>query len=587
MLPVISFDEIAYETAHYHESRQVSIVAGISILYGVTVIVVLLRMISRRIQGLKLGWDDYTIALGTIITGSMCGIILQAVRLGLGKHILAAGKTKAIKVARLLYVFEVVYPVILNVATLALPLPLVWKLKLSPKKKLGVALLVRLNLFTSDVAICIVRTVVTRNITTSKVDFTWFQVENTVLAVTEVMIGIVCACIPTLRPVILRVRSSFSRPSKPSEPGESEWTVPFVMLFSKKSRPTSSSGQTALLGSGWYGDEKPEKNPSLPKDAKENIEKHRGHAEGEQAITTQSPTLNLSGNWKGSHSVSPVVPSACPSPLIIQRSHKSVRSSIKSMIGRNLVHSGYPDDAYCRLMEPRSRPCPQEPLPSLPPLVSPVATDRNMAFMTRMSGLSLDTSPAMLQQAVYGASHPPSPRSKQTSPTLIGNPTSAETTKYKNSTIRTPTTSLDTAVERSPDIPCGLRRPGQTLPTIPSSDNLPRSSQLTTSPTSRQGSKGRKAPRYVRSPLMDPENKIRQGSPRMVAIKTPTRGQSLKSSASLRNAGWEGAKPPMPGGGVAEKQVRYHDDVKRPVRAMTKMVNDKPLPEPPPWWEEG
>ena len=66
MLPVITAKEIEYEITRAHENRQASMLATVSLLYGITVVFVALRIISRKIQGLGIGRDDYLIVVATV-----------------------------------------------------------------------------------------------------------------------------------------------------------------------------------------------------------------------------------------------------------------------------------------------------------------------------------------------------------------------------------------------------------------------------------------------------------------------------------------------------------------------------------------
>ena len=72
------------------------------------------------------------------------------------------------------------------------------------------------------------------------------------LGLVEPTIAIICACVPTLRPIFRKCRSGFPSirtPSRRSSPthgtGASAWTVPFVMLFSGKLSTAKGSSWTS------------------------------------------------------------------------------------------------------------------------------------------------------------------------------------------------------------------------------------------------------------------------------------------------------------------------------------------------------
>ncbi|KAJ5721628.1 uncharacterized protein N7483_009562 [Penicillium malachiteum] len=76
-----------YSQAYLHESRQ-SIVAGVAIFYIVIQTITLaLRQLSKYVGGLRLGWDDFLIALGFVLCVTVAACSLDDVyKGGVGLH---------------------------------------------------------------------------------------------------------------------------------------------------------------------------------------------------------------------------------------------------------------------------------------------------------------------------------------------------------------------------------------------------------------------------------------------------------------------------------------------------------------------
>ncbi|KAI9710159.1 MAG: hypothetical protein M1820_002961 [Bogoriella megaspora] len=54
---------------------------------GITCIAIVLRLLARKVQKLALGWDDYTIILGAILTIVTAGVWAWGVERGIGRHL--------------------------------------------------------------------------------------------------------------------------------------------------------------------------------------------------------------------------------------------------------------------------------------------------------------------------------------------------------------------------------------------------------------------------------------------------------------------------------------------------------------------
>ncbi len=305
---------------------------GTGFLLGTSVLAVALRLLSRRIQGLRLAWNDYTIVFALVTAVAMCAMSFYGIAWGMGRHVITVGLVNGEKVAQSFYITEVLFPVtnsavkisilllynaifsgvrnssftialrtigalwlllavmgtvcmvfqcwpiplawtsdhtmqcldlekmiysltifsvFLNAATLILPLPLVWKLHLPHKRKLGVILLFILG--GADLVVSIIRTLETKTIDATKADVTWIQCESTMLGLLEPCIAIVCACIPTQRPIFKKFFDCLPSVSQsrtpPPQMGQSAWTVPFLMLLTSRGSTWESSSSSGLTKS--------------------------------------------------------------------------------------------------------------------------------------------------------------------------------------------------------------------------------------------------------------------------------------------------------------------------------------------------
>lgn len=66
VLPVLTNQELEYEIAHINESLKISLTIGTGALLGVSILSVGLRLLARRIQGLRLSWNDCTIIFALV-----------------------------------------------------------------------------------------------------------------------------------------------------------------------------------------------------------------------------------------------------------------------------------------------------------------------------------------------------------------------------------------------------------------------------------------------------------------------------------------------------------------------------------------
>ncbi|KAF5003129.1 hypothetical protein FDECE_10320 [Fusarium decemcellulare] len=98
--------------------------------------------------------------------------------------------------------------IVSDVAILILPLPVVWKLNFPRTQKILLSGIFGLGFFT--VAVSILRMQWLK----PQPDMTWWNVTAASWSLAELTSAITCACLPTLKPLIVRVKPLLSRPSK-------------------------------------------------------------------------------------------------------------------------------------------------------------------------------------------------------------------------------------------------------------------------------------------------------------------------------------------------------------------------------------
>ena len=65
-LPTVSVNEFQSQLANVNANKQPQMVIASSVFIALSTIAVILRIWSRRIQALRLGWDDYLIVLSLV-----------------------------------------------------------------------------------------------------------------------------------------------------------------------------------------------------------------------------------------------------------------------------------------------------------------------------------------------------------------------------------------------------------------------------------------------------------------------------------------------------------------------------------------
>ncbi|CAO1606195.1 hypothetical protein XANCAGTX0491_009696 [Xanthoria calcicola] len=105
--------------------------------------------------------------------------------------------------------------IVIDFGIICLPIPLVWKLKLSTERKIGLTGVFLLGFFASIISIVRVHT----NASLQIQDPTWNYMMVMIWSTVEGNVGVVCACCPVLAPVVRRCfgRSARSTPKASKE----------------------------------------------------------------------------------------------------------------------------------------------------------------------------------------------------------------------------------------------------------------------------------------------------------------------------------------------------------------------------------
>lgn len=72
-LPPLSIQEIYCEYVHRHQNKKAPMAAETGVLLFLSLTAVGLRFWSRKIQGIKCGWSDWTILFALVSTTVMVG----------------------------------------------------------------------------------------------------------------------------------------------------------------------------------------------------------------------------------------------------------------------------------------------------------------------------------------------------------------------------------------------------------------------------------------------------------------------------------------------------------------------------------
>ncbi|KAK2765873.1 hypothetical protein FQN53_006771 [Emmonsiellopsis sp. PD_33] len=244
-----------------HTPSNNAIVIAMFVLATVSVV---LRFIARtRVQNVQLKADDWLIAAALVSSSCNLASTIIGGYHGLGKHVWSVPIPEVVTVSKLLFIYVLVYVACIlliklsilmfyrrifgtnwtippsyywtqyenpaggvcvfdlypfyignaavNVVTdgliLMVPIPLVWKLQMRTTKKLMVSGLFLLGgLFLVSNSVCVASIIRIHYMTylSKSPDFTWIMGDVFIWSSVEPSIGIVCACLPTLQPLLHR-----------------------------------------------------------------------------------------------------------------------------------------------------------------------------------------------------------------------------------------------------------------------------------------------------------------------------------------------------------------------------------------------
>ncbi|KAL8824702.1 MAG: hypothetical protein Q9170_008072 [Blastenia crenularia] len=255
-------------------NRSAHVIGAAVVLLILPTVAVTLRLLSRWMSRAGFWVDDYVIVLAMVISWGPNVTNLFAIQHGFGKHMASLPNASASEWFKCLYAFEFLYTLgmttvkysvdfwetlagalpskrggrcinvqsyflsagaintITDFVLLALPIPILWHLRTGTRQKVLLTLI-----FTVGLTVCIVsviRLVVLSQVNTS--DITWNYVPAACWSAAEPSIAVVSACLPSLRPLFVRL--IWHRP-KPSSSNLPSWRN-----SNKKHIPLSRNGST-------------------------------------------------------------------------------------------------------------------------------------------------------------------------------------------------------------------------------------------------------------------------------------------------------------------------------------------------------
>ncbi|KAI9681158.1 MAG: hypothetical protein M1817_002440 [Caeruleum heppii] len=303
-------EELQYQLANINDDRSPILIAVNFTGFALATIAVGLRLLARRVSGLPLKADDYTILVSLVLVLAL--FIIFSVLIfygGSGKHAIVVGEARIIAGLQALYAFSLVYAnvimlikisilllynrifaipkfrkwinaciglfiaiqvstafvtmlncipiraawdktipnarcldprtiykgvaatsIVTDAIVLVIPLPLIWRLRIHTHQKTALSFIFGIASLTCVATIF--RFTVFDDV--NMWDTTWSYTDIGLWTIAEVYLGMICACLPTLKPVALR----FTR------------TVAGSSLWSKLTTSASSSHGKSRTGPG-------------------------------------------------------------------------------------------------------------------------------------------------------------------------------------------------------------------------------------------------------------------------------------------------------------------------------------------------
>ncbi|KAI9730001.1 MAG: hypothetical protein M1834_006199 [Cirrosporium novae-zelandiae] len=186
--------------------------AAVITLMIVATVTVGLRLYARSTQKTPLGLDDYSIILALLAAIGTGVDSLIAGTHGIGKHVWAVSVPDVVEIGKYnnptengycinttnYFIGNAIASMITDVLILMVPVPIVWHLQMPRPQRIMV-----LGIFGLGAFVCAASVVRIQYLWTLKTtaDFTWVMGRCFIWSSVEPCIGIVCACLPTLRPL--------------------------------------------------------------------------------------------------------------------------------------------------------------------------------------------------------------------------------------------------------------------------------------------------------------------------------------------------------------------------------------------------
>ncbi|KAL0932228.1 uncharacterized protein CTRU02_213181 [Colletotrichum truncatum] len=124
--------------------------------------------------------------------------------------------------------------IITDALVIALPIPYIWQLQLHKAQKLALAFIFALGIFVTIVSV--VRLYVILSVDLTSPDITWNFIDTIIWTNVEANTAIICACLPTLKPLLtLALSGKLKSSANPSFPNSSS-----NYMLKDRSKPTSS-----------------------------------------------------------------------------------------------------------------------------------------------------------------------------------------------------------------------------------------------------------------------------------------------------------------------------------------------------------
>ena len=152
-----------------------------------------------------------------------------------------------------------VVSVVIDWILASLPIVFLWDMQVSRKAKIGVCVLMSMGFFTGVTAI--VRTVITKRVIAAgkTADFSWISIDLRLWGELEILVGIIAACIPAVKPLYSKAASSLGSWSKGKGSGgytdDSSKQHRFQVIGPPQvPQNTKASGSAKKWKNGGYGD---------------------------------------------------------------------------------------------------------------------------------------------------------------------------------------------------------------------------------------------------------------------------------------------------------------------------------------------